>query len=937
MALRTPLTAQPHLYIGDSTGRPLDYGRVYFGEPNKDPEFYPIDIYLDPEMTIAAAQPVRTKGGFMDVGGNLAELHAAEFIYSLKVLDQYGRQVFYKPEMYRNNVSDFLADEIIRATAAETLIAGNLTAETQRAIAAEKVIADAVVTEKDRAIAAEGALDSKYATLDNTVADIINGRPTTAFATKALMEASELVDGDYAIVTDDTVNNGLYVKSAEAWVKSDYDPLTQAKTYVDESKTTIPFTLISGTSTILADFKFSEDTIEHSALSLGTKNGEVRTASQTISLDPSRTSWNTQAVLVDTGTLLLSVVAVGDLTTEIMRDRKVLYYFNEAKAEIYTVYPCNIDGKLVGSEYEEPVFLAYALPTSVQPLLADFKFDTDVIEHLTIRVMTKEGAIDVTAQNIALSTSRIKTGTNAVLLDLETRTLSVRRVTSIEARHMEGKHVLYFFNEELKKVYTDFPYKVNGSDLSELGDKSLVGSLDFTLAAANISHLADFKFSSNTIEHFSVRVLTKEGAVHVPSQNISLSDSRVASYTYTVLVDLSTLTLSALRSNKIEAADMDGKYALYSFNESSGKVYTHYPYKIEGVEVNAESGNGNDNGNGGGGEGNGLSLTDTVIFNDAEPPSLLVVADSHTASDPLPLSGAFDTSNLKPATVYGWYDALLSSYPNYITKELLGNDESGQYPIYSYRFSPTLPNTEGSTTTTPRVFICSIHAETLNFVYPYVMLREICESWKTGGRLAALRHGVEFLIIPCAHPYGMEQKTRLNVNGVDINRNFPIDWALSEEGSHYSGLSPASESETQIVVAAVRDFKPHAAFDCHSFSGEPTRFIWVNTLDQRYRVATQTAALQVYQRVLPSYPLIEGRSFENFYLGSERPGRSNGLSGFFFKSEGAIGSTMEIARGGLESPYLSNTEIVIGASALMNITYESLKAYKLYGKPVTSE
>lgn len=55
------------------------------------------------------------------------------------------------------------------------------------------------------------------------------GLPATPFATKALMTASALVDGDYAQVTDDTVNNGLYVKTAGAWVKSSYDPLTQAK------------------------------------------------------------------------------------------------------------------------------------------------------------------------------------------------------------------------------------------------------------------------------------------------------------------------------------------------------------------------------------------------------------------------------------------------------------------------------------------------------------------------------------------------------------------------------------------------------------------------------------------------------------------------------------------------------------------------------------
>lgn len=59
------------------------------------------------------------------------------------------------------------------------------------------------------------------------------GLPAVPFATKALMTASALIDGKYAQVTDDTVNNGLYVKKAGAWVKSAYDPTTLANTYTD--------------------------------------------------------------------------------------------------------------------------------------------------------------------------------------------------------------------------------------------------------------------------------------------------------------------------------------------------------------------------------------------------------------------------------------------------------------------------------------------------------------------------------------------------------------------------------------------------------------------------------------------------------------------------------------------------------------------------------
>lgn len=78
-------------------------------------------------------------------------------------------------------------------------------------------------------------LSAEYPTLQKAIKQMFEngGLPATPFATKALMTASALVDGDYAMVTDETANNGLYVKTAGVWVKSEYDPLAQAKAYAD--------------------------------------------------------------------------------------------------------------------------------------------------------------------------------------------------------------------------------------------------------------------------------------------------------------------------------------------------------------------------------------------------------------------------------------------------------------------------------------------------------------------------------------------------------------------------------------------------------------------------------------------------------------------------------------------------------------------------------
>jgi hypothetical protein len=126
MALRTPLTVTPHMYLGDSTGRPLDNGTVYFGEPNKDPEHYPIELFSNDELTTPLMQPVYTKGGYLYDKGDMVEPHAKELIYSVKVLDSYGRKVFYKGEAMRSNWNDDVIIRINEAVAQSQQIATDL-------------------------------------------------------------------------------------------------------------------------------------------------------------------------------------------------------------------------------------------------------------------------------------------------------------------------------------------------------------------------------------------------------------------------------------------------------------------------------------------------------------------------------------------------------------------------------------------------------------------------------------------------------------------------------------------------------------------------------------------------------------------------------------------------------------------------------------------
>ena len=73
-------------------------------------------------------------------------------------------------------------------------------------------------------------------------------------------------------------------------------------------------------------------------------------------------------------------------------------------------------------------------------------------------------------------------------------------------------------------------------------------------------------------------------------------------------------------------------------------------------------------------------------------------------------------------------------------------------------------------------------------------------------------------IIPCLNPDGMKKNKRQNINGVDLNRNFPTkNWQKSDINSEYfGGIFPSSEAETKFVVKVIEDINPDFVLTLHS-------------------------------------------------------------------------------------------------------------------------
>ncbi len=77
-------------------------------------------------------------------------------------------------------------------------------------------------------------------------------------------------------------------------------------------------------------------------------------------------------------------------------------------------------------------------------------------------------------------------------------------------------------------------------------------------------------------------------------------------------------------------------------------------------------------------------------------------------------------------------------------------------------------------------------------------------------QVSAVPKGIDLWVIPTMNPDGTALHRRGNANQVDLNRNFPYNWAKMGKPGYwqYAGKNKASEPETKAVIAFVREIKP---------------------------------------------------------------------------------------------------------------------------------
>ena len=206
--------------------------------------------------------------------------------------------------------------------------------------------------------------------------------------------------------------------------------------------------------------------------------------------------------------------------------------------------------------------------------------------------------------------------------------------------------------------------------------------------------------------------------------------------------------------------------------------------------------------------------------------------------------------------VYQLFDALVSSYHNYVTRvdcaEITGLsypeyangiNTQGTYKVtpkyrtYMYKFEcANQKSGNGNTGTIPKkklFIVAGTHGNELAAPFNvYLFAKQLCEC--KDKNIFMLRSAFDVYIVPCLNGYGMYHEMRANGNLVNINRNYPFNgWVVDGENTktdepnamnNYTGASAGSEFETQIVMKLTELINPQIAIDHHNYGNGSSQF-----------------------------------------------------------------------------------------------------------------
>ncbi|MBN2424558.1 MAG: succinylglutamate desuccinylase/aspartoacylase family protein [Calditrichaceae bacterium] len=102
------------------------------------------------------------------------------------------------------------------------------------------------------------------------------------------------------------------------------------------------------------------------------------------------------------------------------------------------------------------------------------------------------------------------------------------------------------------------------------------------------------------------------------------------------------------------------------------------------------------------------------------------------------------------------------------------------------------------------------------------------------------------VIVPVVNPDGLLARSRLNAEGIDVNRNFPTkNWSpVYEQEKYYPGSQSGSALETQVMMLLINKYKPvkiiavHDDLHMNNFDGPAENLAWKMAETNGYEVTS---------------------------------------------------------------------------------------------------
>lgn len=165
-------------------------------------------------------------------------------------------------------------------------------------------------------------------------------------------------------------------------------------------------------------------------------------------------------------------------------------------------------------------------------------------------------------------------------------------------------------------------------------------------------------------------------------------------------------------------------------------------------------------------------------------------------------------------------NALCADYPNLVTKSVCGRTVEGR-DIFALRIGSGEPCLG---------LVGAIHPGEAG---PELIVSALAEFLSGDSEILKKR---SIVAIPSVNidprerlVEGVPWYLRTNSAGVDLNRNFPVDWEIvsksyglssdDRDSMTFRGTSPVSEPETEAVVRFIKEHKPKCVFSFHALAG----------------------------------------------------------------------------------------------------------------------